>query len=292
MLFDKFNFHTTYCGATFRTTLSLLTKTQQSKSGTKADKREIALQNTKISFIIPTYNEAPIIKNTIETTLGFLESSFSDYELIVYDDGSTDETEDIVRRIDNPHLRIIGHKPNKGKGSAVREGVLASDGDIVVYTDADLAYGIETVGELLKKLQDEAAEIAIGSRRLHPQGFKDYPMTRLLASRLFSFLTNQLAGFHYDTQCGLKAFSAKAAKQIFSLCESDGFAFDFEVMLLATVLSLNVTQLPVKIINHRDSKVLVLRDSIKMFFDVIRIRFAVKERIEREIGSDKKRHTV
>lgn len=244
------------------------------------------MQNAKISLIIPAYNEASIIRNTIESALGFLERSYSDYELIISDDGSTDKTEKVARGINDSHLRIIGHKPNKGKGCAVREGILAAEGDIVVYTDADLAYGIEAVGELIKKLNDEGTEIAIGSRKLHPEGFEDYPLIRLLASRLFSFLTGLLAGFHYDTQCGLKAFSLRSAKQIFSRCKSDGFAFDFEVMMLAKGLSFSVTQLPVKIINHRESKVQVLRDSIKMFGDIIRIRFAVKERLEGETGCD------
>lgn len=92
------------------------------------------MQNVKISVIIPTYNEASIIINTIETALTFLERSFSEYELIISEDGSTDETDNTVQRIDNPHLRIIGHKPNKGKGFAVREGILASEGNIITYT--------------------------------------------------------------------------------------------------------------------------------------------------------------
>lgn len=244
------------------------------------------MQNTKVSLIIPTYNEAIIIENTIKTALTFLESSFSDYELIISDDGSTDKTEQLAKSINNPRLRVVGHKPNKGKGCAVREGMLAALGEIVVYTDADLAYGIEAVGELVKKLEDEGTEIAIGSRKLHPEGFEDYPLIRLVASKLFSFLTGLLAGFHYDTQCGLKAFSAKSAKLVFSKCRTDGFAFDFEVMMLAKGLKLSVTQLPVKIINHRASKVQVLRDSIKMFGDIIGIRFAVKERLEGETVSD------
>lgn len=244
------------------------------------------MQNVKISLVIPAYNEAAIIEKTIKTALSFLESRFAEFELIISDDGSTDKTRALAESIPNEHLRCIGHMPNRGKGSAVREGILAADGDIVVYTDADLAYGIEAVGELTDKLAAEGADIAIGSRKLHPQGFEDYPFIRLAASRLFSFLTGLLAGFHYDTQCGLKAFTANTAKEIFELCETDGFAFDFEVMLLVKRLRLSVAQLPVKIINHRDSKVAVLRDSIRMFGDIIRIRSALKRRLRRESGSD------
>ena len=247
--------------------------------------RSSDMQTNKISLVIPAYNEAAIIENTIKSALSFLGRYCSDYELIISDDGSTDKTKKIAESIVNPHLRVVGHFPNRGKGSAVREGILAAVGDIVIYTDADLAYGIEAVGELTDKLRSEGTEIAIGSRKLHPEGYEDYPFIRLLASRLFSFLTGLFAGFHYDTQCGLKAFTVKAAKQVFSRCETDGFAFDFEVMMLAKWLKLSVTQLPVKIINHRDSKVAVLRDSIRMFGDIIRIRSDVKKRLERETGS-------
>ncbi|NCB74728.1 MAG: glycosyltransferase [Clostridia bacterium] len=248
--------------------------------------REKQMQNTKISLVIPAYNEAAIIKNTVEAALEFLEKSFFDYELIISDDGSTDATEALVRSIDNPKLRLVGHKPNMGKGAAVREGILAANGELVVYTDADLAYGIEAVGELINKLRSKNADIAVGSRKLHPQGYEDYPLIRLVASRLFSFLTGLAAGFRYDTQCGLKAFSSSAAREIFSRSECNGFAFDFEVMMLAKELSYSVEQLPVKIVNHRDSKVQVLRDSIRMFGDIFKVRIAVKKRLEREIDSD------
>ena len=248
--------------------------------------REKQMQNTKISLIIPAYNEAAIIKNTVEAALEYLEKSFPAYELIISDDGSTDATAALVRSVDNPKLRLVGHKPNMGKGAAVREGILAADGELVVYTDADLAYGIDAVGELIKMLRSKNADIAIGSRKLHPRGYEDYPLIRLVASRLFSFLTGLVAGFHYDTQCGLKAFSSRAAKEIFSRSECNGFAFDFEVMMLAKELSFSVEQLPVKIVNHRDSKVQVLRDSIRMFGDIFKVRFAVKKRLEREIASD------
>lgn len=244
------------------------------------------MQEKKISLVIPAYNEAIIIKKTIETALDFLGRYCSDYELIISDDGSTDDTKKIVESMVSEHVRCISHFPNRGKGSAVREGILASCGEIIVYTDADLAYGIQAVGVLTNKLISEDADITIGSRKLHPEGYEDYPLIRLLASRFFSFLTGLLAGFSYDTQCGLKAFSAKAASEIFSRCETDGFAFDFEVMMLAKGKGLSVAQLPVKIINHRDSKVAVLRDSIKMFIDIIRIRSAVKRRLKGETVSD------
>ena len=287
VLLTFINIATIYCVQSFRSRRTSLTNpVKGSKISAKSDSREFAMQNAKISLVIPAYNEAAIIENTIKTALSFLEGRFTEFELIISDDGSTDNTRAVAESIHNEHLRCIGHMPNRGKGSAVREGILAARGDIIVYTDADLAYGIEAVGGLADKLAAEVADMAIGSRKLHPQGYEDYPVIRLAASRLFTFLTGLLAGFHYDTQCGLKAFSAKAAKGIFTLCETDGFAFDFEVMLLAKGLGLSVAQLPVKIINHRASKVSVFSDSIKMFCDIVRIRSAVKRRLRRESGSD------
>ncbi|PKM71969.1 MAG: glycosyl transferase [Firmicutes bacterium HGW-Firmicutes-16] len=250
------------------------------------------MQEKKISLVIPAYNEAIIIKKTVETALRFLERYCSDYELIIADDGSTDKTKEIVENIHDEHLRCVSYFPNRGKGCAVREGILASCGEIIAYTDADLAYGIEAVGELMDKLLGEDSDVAIGSRKLHPEGYEDYPLIRLVASRFFSFLTGHLAGFRYDTQCGLKAYTAKAASLVFSHCETDGFAFDFEVMMLAKGKKLKVSQLPVKIVNHRDSKVAVLSDSIKMFIDIIKIRSAVKRRLKGETGSAKNRNPL
>lgn len=233
-----------------------------------------------ISVVIPAYNEAAIIESTIRQTLSYLAGEFSEYELIISDDGSTDNTKELALAVEDPRLRVTGHFPNKGKGAAVRDGVLAAGGDIVLYTDADLAYGLEVIGHMADKLRETGAQAVIGSRRLHPDGYAEYPPIRLLASRCFSFLTGTIAGFRYDTQCGIKAFSAAAAEEVFSLCDCDGFAFDFEVMMLCNAFKMRVEQYPVSIINFRDSKVNVLRDSLKMLADVFRIRKDVKSRMK------------
>lgn len=243
------------------------------------------MQNKKISLVIPAYNEEAIIEDTINTVISFLWASFDSYELIIADDGSTDRTRAIVEGINDPDLRLVTYSPNRGKGCAVREGILAATGDYIVYTDADLAYGVECIAQIIKLLEDTGAELAAGSRKLHPDGYADYPPIRLLASRCFSFLTGAFAGFHFDTQCGLKAYSAHAAREVFSRCETDGFAFDFEAIMLAESMGFTITQLPVKIINHRESKVRVLRDSLKMFNDIIRIRRSVKTRMKKEGGA-------
>jgi len=237
------------------------------------------MQNVKISLVIPAYNEAKIIKETVENTLSYLEGEFSDYELIISDDGSRDKTRKICEEIDNPNLFVVGHSRNRGKGSAVREGVSIASGDVLAYTDADLAYGLEAIGQITEKLVSENSDMAIGSRRLHPDGYANYPAIRLLASRCFGFITGLLAGFQYDTQCGLKVLRCEAAKSAFEYCECDGFAFDFELMMVCKVLKYSVVQFPVKVVNHRESKISVISDSLKMFVDVVKIRAGVWKRM-------------
>lgn len=233
----------------------------------------------KLSLVIPAYNEAQIIAQTVASALKYLEEHFENFELIVSDDGSTDDTRAIVGAIADSRLRLVGHMPNRGKGCAVREGILAAEGDVIVCTDADLAYGLEPVAALAA-LVGAGADLAIGSRKLHPDGYADYPALRLAASRTFTFLTERMAGFSYDTQCGIKAYARAAAQKIFPCCENDGFAFDFEVLMLAKRLDLHIAEYPVKIVNHRDSKVRVLRDSFRMFRDICRIKSSVKERFK------------
>jgi len=240
------------------------------------------MRNIFISLVIPAYNEAAIIENTVEQALEYLSCEFSEYELIIADDGSTDSTVEKVRAVKDGHLRLVGHFPNRGKGSAVREGVLAARGGLTAYTDADLAYGLEVVGHMADKLLETGADAVIGSRRLHPEGYAEYPPVRLLASRCFGFVTGTIAGFHYDTQCGIKLFSSDAAREIFSRCENDGFAFDFEVMMLCESLGRAVEQFPVSIINFRDSKVNVVRDSLRMLRDVFSIRTRVNSLMRKE----------
>lgn len=233
----------------------------------------------KFSLVVPAYNESLIIGDTVKTLLDCLDKNFADYELVISDDGSTDDTKAIVESIKDPHLRCVGHFPNMGKGAAVREGILAAGGDVIACTDADLAYGTDIIPLIVAELEKGGCDLVIGSRKLHPEGYADYPPIRLLASRCFSFMTGVLAGFHYDTQCGLKVYTASAARQIFSRCETDGFAFDFEAVMIAGRLGLMIGQYPAKIVNHRDSKVNVFRDSFRMFRDVIRIRKSVNKRL-------------
>lgn len=229
-----------------------------------------------ISLVIPAYNESGIIMDTIQTVSARLAELTAEYEVLVVDDGSTDGMAELVRGCGDPRVRLEGYASNRGKGCAVRTGMLAAQGDLILCTDADLAYGVDVFAGLLERLRTGEADLVIGSRRMGGEGYKNYPPLRILMSKCFGLLSHMISGLPYDTQCGIKAYRRQAARAIFSRCTTDGFSFDFEVLMRADRLGLKVEQFPVSVINFRESKVNVVRDSARMFRDVFRIRKKVR----------------
>lgn len=229
-----------------------------------------------ISLVIPAYNESGIIMDTIQTVSARLAELTAEYEVLVVDDGSTDGMAELVRGCGDPRVRLEGYASNRGKGCAVRTGMLAAQGDLILCTDADLAYGVDVFAGLLERLRTGEADLVIGSRRIGGEGYKNYPPLRILMSKCFGLLSHMISGLPYDTQCGIKAYRRQAARAIFSRCTTDGFSFDFEVLMRADRLGLKVEQFPVSVINFRESKVNVVRDSARMFRDVFRIRKKVR----------------
>lgn len=229
-----------------------------------------------ISLVIPAYNESGIIMDTIQTVSARLAELTAEYEVLIVDDGSTDGMAELVRGCGDPRVRLEGYASNRGKGCAVRTGMLAAQGDLILCTDADLAYGVDVFAGLLERLRTGEADLVIGSRRMGGEGYKNYPPLRILMSKCFGLLSHMISGLPYDTQCGIKAYRRQAARAIFSRCTTDGFSFDFEVLMRADRLGLKVEQIPVSVINFRESKVNVVRDSARMFRDVFRIRKKVR----------------
>lgn len=209
-----------------------------------------------------------------------MSSHFEDYEIVIVNDGSTDDTERIfLHNAGNyKNLRMISYTPNKGKGNAVRTGMLGLTGELAVCTDCDLAYGVDVIGEMAKLLSDY--DLVIGSRNLTKEGHKGYNPLRKIASKIYIKLLNLAAGFrHTDSQCGIKAYRTNAAKRIFSNCTTNGFAFDLEVLMIAEKAGFSIGEHPVSIINHSrtDSKVKIFKDTKKMLSDLKRIKKHVKE---------------
>lgn len=232
----------------------------------------------KFSLCIPMYNETSVIEATARTLSDYMQKNFDDYEIIFSDDGSRDGSAELVRSLGLQNVRVVGYEQNRGKGCAVRTGILAATGDVVMFTDADLAYGTGVIREVADIFANNPTDVVIGSRNLHPDGYEGYTFIRKIASKAYIKILCIVGGLKLsDSQTGCKAFSAKAAKDIFSRCETDGFAFDFEVILWAQKLGYRFTELPVKIINHRESKVRVLRDAFRMLRDLRKIKKRVKK---------------
>lgn len=230
----------------------------------------------KPTLVIPMYNEASILPSTLDKTYEYMEKTFpKGYEIIFSDDGSIDESRKIVDDFskEHPNVRSVGYEKNRGKGCAVRTGILAATGDIIISTDCDLAYGLDVIKIAYDIFDSTDAELVIGSRRLSKDGYEGYTFIRKLASKTYLKCLSIAAGFKLsDSQCGFKCYRNTAAKKIFEGCEVDGFAFDFEVLIRAQKFGMKISEMPVKIINHRESKVNVLKDSFKMLRDIAKIK--------------------
>lgn len=233
----------------------------------------------KFSLCIPMYNEASIIKDTANTLHEYMSENFEDYEILFSNDGSKDDCGKIVEEMNLPNVRVVGYEQNMGKGYAVRTAMLAAEGDVIMFTDADLAYGTDVIKQVYDTFATNPdAEMVIGSRNLHKDGYEGYTFIRKLASKTYIKVLSIVGGFKLsDSQCGCKAFRGDAAKKIFSRCEVNRFAFDFECILWAVKFGMKIVEMPVKIINHRESKVNVLRDSFKMVRDILKMKKRIKK---------------
>lgn len=234
----------------------------------------------KISVIIPMYNESRVIEETAKTLSHAMQEAFDDYEILFSNDGSTDGCDELVRALGLPCVRVTGYDQNRGKGCAVRTAMLEAEGDIIVFTDADLAYGTDVIKEAVDILNGTpSAGVLIGSRNLGKHGYGSYGFLRRFMSRTYIRVLCLVGGFHLsDSQCGFKAFRRDAARSIFELAEVDGFAFDFEMILLANEQGIEIKEMPVSVLCHGDSKIHVFRDSFKMLAELRQIRKRIKKK--------------
>ena len=231
---------------------------------------------SKYSIIIPAYNEGARLGTTLDRVLAYLRAQGWDAEVIVVNDGSRDSTADLVRGYARKHacLRLLENPGNHGKGYSVRNGMLNASGDILLFSDADLSSPIEEAPKLFAALQ-AGAEVAIGSRWLQPelQTQRQSPL-RQFYGRLFNVALRILLGLNFkDTQCGFKAFTRGAAKKIFSLQKIERWGFDPELLYLARKSGLKVAEIPVAWAHVEGTRISPLRDGLRMFVEVLKIRW-------------------
>lgn len=225
-----------------------------------------------LSVIIPAYNESCRLAATLERTIAWLEADARSFEILVVDDGSDDRTAAIAGATGSNRVRVLRLPTNRGKGAAVRAGVQASLGAAVLICDADLSTPIEELRRLEPFLDE--AQIIIGSRNtdtasiLEPQSGK-----RIILGRLFNWMVQRttLAGIK-DTQCGFKLIDGPVARQLFNYVDTDGFAFDVELLWLARRIGYSISEVGVVWRHDQASRVRPLRDGISMLIEILRFR--------------------
>lgn len=234
----------------------------------------------KLSVIIPAYNEEAIVADTAKALRGALDAlvtqgTIDSFELIFVSDGSSDNTPSLLQEAADADTRIRAclYTPNRGKGYAVRYGIGVSTGDLLLYTDCDLAYGTDVIGKAVRQLSDSGADILVGSRAMHPEGYAGYTPLRKFVSVLYLRILGIAAGFRLsDSQAGFKAMRGDVGRTIFSACQIDRFAFDLEMLMRAQQAGHSITEMPIKVVNHRKSSIHLVRDSVRMLRDIVRIK--------------------
>lgn len=238
----------------------------------------------ELSVVVPAFNEEARLPRSLARIREYLRHAHPSSEIIVVDDGSTDQTADAVRSLqkETPELEILISERNRGKGYSVRKGILAARGEITLFTDADLSAPIEEAEKLFAALR--SADIAIGSRALDRSLIRVHESrSREFAGILFNLMVRLATNLPFkDTQCGFKAFRTNRSRVIFEQQTTEGFGFDPEILFLAKRHSLRTVEVPVVWAHDPRTKVHMTRDSLQMFAALWKIRWnAIRGRYPR-----------
>jgi dolichyl-phosphate beta-glucosyltransferase len=233
-------------------------------------------EEPELSLVFPAYNEAKRIASSLERAFEYLGSAYRTFELIVVDDGSSDDTLRVAQEAleGRTNARVLSLPENRGKGAAVRTGMLAARGDRILFSDTDLSSPIEEEAKLADALA-RGADVAIGTRA-HPESNVAVAQGKLRQSmgRTFNVLLRLLGLTPFsDTQCGFKMFTREAAHSIFPVTRVHGFAFDVEILYLADRAGFRVVEVPVEWRNDPASRVNMVTDSARMILEALRIRW-------------------
>lgn len=232
-----------------------------------------------LSIVVPAYNEAARLGKSLDTILGYLKDYPGGGELIVVDDGSTDETPAVARESlkhapGNIGARLIGGPPNRGKGYVVRTGLLASAAPIALFTDADLSTPITETPKLVGPIERGEADVTFGSRALDRSLIGVHqPWRREQGGKVFNLIVRLATGLPFwDTQCGFKAFRMSVCHPLLEAATIDRFGFDVELLYLSRLAGLSLQEIAVHWNHSEGSKIDVLRDSLRMTNEVRSIR--------------------
>ena len=234
--------------------------------------------NPKLSLVIPAYNESARLGNSLKTVFAYLNQSDLGAEVIVVDDGSSDDTAQLAQKAFESagaiQTKLISVQPNRGKGHAVRTGLFAARAPIAIFFDADLSTPIEEIPKVLLPIERDGYDLVFGSRALDRSLIGVHqPWRRELGGRVFNLIVRLSTGLPFaDTQCGFKAFRLSTCRPMIEAAVIDRFAFDVEMLYLAQSMRLRLKEVPVRWDHNDGSKVSVLRDSLRMFREVQSIR--------------------
>lgn len=235
-----------------------------------------------LSIVVPAFNEAERLGASLRIILDYLDEQVGDGELIVVDDGSSDHTAEVARQSfsHSPRVaaRCIRYEKNRGKGYAVRIGLLAAHAPIALFSDADLSTPITETPKLIRPIEAGERDLTFGSRALDRSLIGVHqPWRREQGGKVFNLIVRLATGMPFwDTQCGFKAFRMSVCRPIIEAARIDRFGFDVELLYVAQLAGLRLEEVPVRWDHNEGSKISVLRDSVRMFNEVRDIRRAAK----------------
>ncbi len=245
-----------------------------------------------ISIIVPAYEEHARLGDSVRQILAYIEREKLSAELIVVDDGSKDDTSEIARTAarDFPDLptEVIRYETNRGKGFAVKTGLLAARADIAVFSDADLSTPIAELPKLVAPIQTGKYDVTFGSRALDRSLIGTHqPWRREQGGRVMNLIIKTMSGLPFaDTQCGFKAFEMTKFRPLLEVMQIDRFGFDVEFLFVAAHHNLRLQEIPVRWNNVEGSKVSVLRDTRRMFTELNQIRRNAKRGVYKTESTD------
>ena len=233
---------------------------------------------TRLSLIIPIYNAGNFINDSMEAISQWMKNIDYSVEVILVNDGSSDnskvEIENYIKNFDS-NLKLLSYEQNRGKGYAVKQGMILAKGEFRIFTDADIPYGFEIMDKILHYLDFKEFDVCVGNRKsIHSKYFMKISFIRNMTSKIFTmFISRYVVTGINDTQCGLKGFRADVADQLFPRLNINGFGFDVEILYLCYKNEYDIKRIPVSFEGNDNSTIDLATDSLSMLIDIIVLPF-------------------